>query len=275
MIDPVTGALIVGTAINAGQAIGGASRAAKAKREIRKFGNPQFTVAPQYLSYYDNAVQDAANPQGLGQEAIGATGQRIAGQTTRNITNARMLGGGNITGQVNAALNNADVDAYTALAIEDAATRARNREMALQRVGQGAQMFQNVNNQNTQLKLDTLRAYGQSAQEGRMSANNGLSDMANTAIGVGAMGLDPEMFTGKAQTTTTPMPRFKYRTPSFNMFNNPSGFSTYPGAGTSTTQDIQVPQQPTPMWNTPAEPMVQPYFTPYKLNPFNPVRPRR
>ena len=263
-----------GLAIKGIQGVGGFVRANKANKEIRKFGNPQFTVAPQYLSYYDQAVQDAANPDGLGQEVIGAVGQKIAGQTTQNINTAKAVGGGNITGQVNAALNNANVDAYTNLAIEDAATRARNRELAMVRVGQGAQMFQNVNNQNTQLKLDTLRAYGQSAQEGRMSANNALGDMANTAIGVGAMGLDPEMFTGKT-TTQTAMPQFNYkpRTPSFNMFNKPTGFSAYPNVQTTATTNTAVSQEP--MWTPPAQAMVPRYFTPYRFNPFNPVAPPR
>lgn len=189
---PVTASLVaagVGTAIKAGQAIGAGIRARKLRRAARKLGDAQYSATPQLLSYYDQALQETNNPQGLSQGEIGAAKQGIAGMTTGNIRNAQRLGGGNISSQINAALNNANVISATNLAGQDAQLRRQNRMAAFNRLGTGMSALQGINDRNVGLKLEKIRALGKAISDARMTANNALGDVADTAIGLGSMGI--------------------------------------------------------------------------------------
>lgn len=190
---PVTASLIiagVGVATKGAQAIGSEIRAGKLRRAARKLGDAPYSATPQLLGYYDQALQESVAPRGLSQESIGAANQGIAAMTTGNIRNAQRLGGGNISSQINASLNNANVDAATRLAERDAAMRYQNRMSAFGRLGSATNTLQGINNMNTNLKLEKIRALGKAASDARMSANYALGDLGNSLISAGAMGLN-------------------------------------------------------------------------------------
>lgn len=239
----VTGSLIAGGLIKGGQAIGAGVRQHRINKALRKLGDPQYSATPQLLSYYDKALQESVNPRGLSQESIGAANQGIAAMTTGNIRNAQRLGGGNISSQINAALNTANVDAATRLAERDALMRNQNRLNAISRVGQTTNTLQGIENMNTGLKLEKIRALGKAGSDARMTANYALGDLGNSLISTGAMGLSGAFGEGggglfKNAATTTQAPIFTTTTPSFNMFNKPSGFNKYNFGQNQTEQPV-------------------------------------
>lgn len=220
-------------------------RERKAKLALKNTPDPRYNATPQLLSYYDRALQESLAPKGLSSEAIGAYNQQIAGQTTGNIRNAQRLGGGNISSQINAALNNANVIGATTLATTDANLRNQNRQFAFNRLGSATNQLQGLAGQNTGLDVMKQQAFGQAIRDARMEKEAGINNAANQVFSLGALGATGG-FGGSGGFMNTPAPAggtsfFKSRTPSFNMFNNPGqNFSQYPQIGTTTQTETQV-----------------------------------
>lgn len=230
-------------------------RGLKAKRALDKLPDPRYTVAPQTLSFYDQAVRESIAPRGMSSIEKGAAYQDIAGITTGNIRNARRLGGGNIAGQINASLNNAGVVASTQLAGRDAMLRNSNRMNAYNRLQSTIPQFQNTLNQNVGLDIMKQQAFGGAVRDARMEGQQAGQNLRNTVTSLAGMAVTG-MPTGAmsktgGQTTTT---------------------------GAAPVESFQNTTYQEPTWFTPEQPtMLSPEnrFTPYNLNPFSPAPPPR
>lgn len=262
---PVTTGLIVGGTVALGSAISAQSRKNKAEKALRNMPDPRYSATPQTLSFYDQAVRESIAPRGMSEQEKGAAFQDIAGITTGNIRNARRLGGGNISGQINASLNNAAVIGATQYGRQDAMLRSQNRMNAYNRLWNVTSTLQGLQNNNTGLDVQKQIGLGAAIRDARMERDQAIQGIGSAAFGVAGMGMggNPNGYQGSGQTTTaTPPINPNYKTP---YMYNPSFM----------TQSTQM-QEPT--WFTPEQPnMLSPQnrFTPYNLNPFSPAPPPR
>ncbi len=240
-----------------GSAFNAQVRGLKAKRALDKLPDPRYTVAPQTLSFYDQAVRESIAPRGMSSIEKGAAYNDIAGITTGNIRNARRLGGGNMSGQINAALNNAGVIAATQLAGRDAMLRSQNRMNAYNRLQSTIPQFQNTLNQNVGLDIMKQQAFGGAVRDARMEGQQAIQNYRNNLTSIAGMALTgmPTGAMGKTgqvgQTTTT---------------------------GAAPVESFQNTTYQQPTWFTPEQPNMlstENRFTPYNLNPFSPAPPPR
>ena len=262
---PVITPLAIGGAIQLGSAISSQVRKSKAEKALRNMPDPRYSATPQTLSFYDQAVRESIAPRGMSEQEKGAAFQDIAGITTGNIRNARRLGGGNISGQINASLNNAAVIGATQYGRQDAMLRSQNRMNAYNRLGNVTNVLQGLQNNNTGLDVQKQIGLGTAVRDARMERDQAIQGIGSAAFGMAGMGMggNPNWYQGSGQTTTaTPPINPNYKTP--YMYN--------PSFMTQTTQT----QEPT--WFTPEQPNMlapKPKFTPYRLNPFSPSPPPR
>ena len=263
---PVITPLAIGGTIALGSAISSQVRKSKAEKALRNMPDPRYSATPRTLSFYDQAVRESIAPRGMSEQEKGAAFQDIAGITTGNIRNARRLGGGNISGQINASLNNAAVIGATQYGRQDAMLRSQNRMNAYNRLGNITNVLQGLRNNNTGLDVQKQIALGTAVRDARMERDQAIQRIGSApgmgsggGFGGGGMGQTGQM----GQTTTaTPPINPNYKTP----------YMYSPSFMTQTTQT----QEPT--WFTPEQPNMlapKPKFTPYRLNPFSPAPPPR
>ena len=242
--------------------------AAKSDREmvgeimLKSMADPRYQPTRQTLSFYDQAVRESIAPRGMSEQERGAAFQDIAGITTGNIRNARRLGGGNISGQINAALNNANVIGATQYGRQDAMLRSQNRMNAYNRLGNVTNTLQGLQNNNTGLDVQKQMALGQGVRDARMQKEATIAQQQQTALNM--MG----MFAG--------MP------PTGGMGGGPQKVGIQTGGPTAPQSPVESFQNTTyqqPTWFTPEQPpMTSPQynqFTPYNFNPFSPAPPPR
>jgi hypothetical protein len=173
-------------------------RQKKLERELSKMKDPRYNVSGGIISYYDKAVQELENPQGLSQESIALARQQAAQAATGNIRRARMIGGGNAGAAINAALNNYNVVSATNLGAQDAQMRQNNFNRYMQMFRDAVGQFQNIDNLNTGLDIQKQTALGRAAQDARLEKQaqfqrfgkelTETAGMIAGAMGGGAMG---------------------------------------------------------------------------------------
>ena len=255
-----------------------AVRGLKAKRALDKLPDPRYTVAPQTLSFYDQAVRESIAPRGMSSIEKGAAYQDIAGITTGNIRNARRLGGGNIAGQINASLNNAGVVAATQLAGRDAAIRNSNRMNAYNRLQSTIPQFQNTLNQNVGLDIMKQQAFGGAVRDARMEGQQAaqnyrnqltsIAGMAITGMPTGAVGGGPQKVGVQTGSPTAPQTPVTSPIPNGVQFTDykPNAFNPYTFGFNSTGYNQQAPPQAQEQFVTTP---YQPYGNEVRLTPYN------
>lgn len=240
--------------------------AAKSDREmvgelmLKSMADPRYQPTRQTLSFYDQAVRESIAPRGMSEQERGAAFQDIAGITTGNIRNARRLGGGNISGQINAALNNANVIGATQYGRQDAMLRSQNRMNAYNRLGNVTNTLQGLQNNNTGLDVQKQMAIGQGIRDSRMQREATIAKNQEMAFGLVGMGLGGGFGGGGAMGQTGQM-----------------GQTTT--TGTAPVESFQNTTYQQPTWFTPEQPPMTStqynQFTPYNYNLFNPAPPPR
>ena len=184
---PVITPLAIGGTIALGSAISSQVRKSKAEKALRNMPDPRYSATPQTLSFYDQAVRESIAPRGMSEQEKGAAFQDIAGITTGNIRNARRLGGGNISGQINASLNNAAVIGATQYGRQDAMLRSQNRMNAYNRLGNITNVLQGLRNNNTGLDVQKQIALGTAVRDARMERDQAIQRIGS-APGMGSGG---------------------------------------------------------------------------------------
>lgn len=251
---PVITPLVVGGTIALGSAISSQVRKSKAEKALRNMPDPRYSATPQTLSFYDQAVRESIAPRGMSEQEKGAAFQDIAGITTGNIRNARRLGGGNISGQINASLNNAAVIGATQYGRQDAMLRSQNRMNAYNRLGNVTNVLQGLQNNNTGLDVQKQIGLGTAVRDARMERDQAIQGIGSAAFGMAGMGMAENPNWYKRQPTlATPPINPNYKTP---YMYNPSFM----------TQSTQTQVQPQSQFVTTP---YQPYGNEVSFTPYN------
>lgn len=251
--------------------------AAKSDREmvgelmLKSMADPRYQPTRQTLSFYDQAVRESIAPRGMSEQERGAAFQDIAGITTGNIRNARRLGGGNISGQINAALNNANVIGATQYGRQDAMLRSQNRMNAYNRLGNVTNTLQGLQNNNTGLDVQKQMAIGQGIRDSRMQREATIAKNQEMAFGLVGMGLGGG-FGGEGKMGQTQPPAGAPPMGSTSMGTEvqftdykPNAFNPYTFGFNSTGYNQQAPQAQPQYTTSP----YQPYGNEVQFMPYN------
>ncbi len=218
----------VGEAIG-GPVIGGAFRASaagKRKKEaeqgLKELGEVKYTATPQLTGYYADALREKSNPSGLTSQELALGNNRIASGTANILQHGREVAGGGVAQALNAAINSSYMGGRNQLAENDAQRRLANQQGAYGRLGNAVNQFQNIDNSNTGLKVQTQQAYGKAIQDARMEKQQHLAkigtDIAATAgmlvgmPGVGG-GIVPGAIPTPGATTSATNPSMNFTVP--------------------------------------------------------------
>ena len=251
--------------------------AAKSDREmvgelmLKSMADPRYQPTRQTLSFYDQAVRESIAPRGMSEQERGAAFQDIAGITTGNIRNARRLGGGNISGQINAALNNANVIGATQYGRQDAMLRSQNRMNAYNRLGNVTNTLQGLQNNNTGLDVQKQMAIGQGIRDSRMQREATIAknqEMAFNLVGMGlggGFGGGGKMGQTQPSAGAPPMGSTSMGTEVQFTDYKPNAFNPYTFGFNSTGYTQAQPQQEEQFVTTP----YQPYGNEVSFTPYN------
>ena len=253
--------------------------AAKSDREmvgelmLKSMADPRYQPTRQTLSFYDQAVRESIAPRGMSEQERGAAFQDIAGITTGNIRNARRLGGGNISGQINAALNNANVIGATQFGRQDAMLRSQNRMNAYNRLGNVTNTLQGLQNNNTGLDVQKQMAIGQGIRDSRMQREATVAKNQELAFNLVGMGLGGGFGGGPQkvgiQTDTAPKTQGFTTSPVSDGVQltpyKPNAFNPYTFGFNSTGYTQTQPQQEEQFVTAP----YRPYGNEVRFTPYN------
>lgn len=268
---PVITPLAIGGTIALGSAISSQVRKSKAEKALRNMPDPRYSATPQTLSFYDQAVRESIAPRGMSEQEKGAAFQDIAGITTGNIRNARRLGGGNISGQINASLNNAAVIGATQYGRQDAMLRSQNRMNAYNRLGNVTNVLQGLQNNNTGLDVQKQIGLGTAVRDARMQREATIAQSQELALNLASMGSGGGFSPQKVGIQTDTAPKTQGFTTSpvsdgvqFTPYK-PNAFNPYTFGFNSTGYTQAQPQQEEQFVTTP----YQPYGNEVSFTPYN------
>ncbi len=154
---------------------------------------PEYGVTPEIGNYYNTAVNMGANPRGYSgaeranfRQGIGRTlaGQRFAARNIVGGSSSRALGALDVLPRITA---------ENTFAANDASLARQQQQQALNRQFQGANVYQNARNMNTQAALQrrlmTEQAYGAAVRGQNDYMRNTIGGLGSDLIGAGAMGI--------------------------------------------------------------------------------------
>jgi hypothetical protein len=188
----------IGAGLNIYNMVGANSRAEQAQAEANRLaGIPISKYKPnsRLLSYYGQAVNDVANPQGYTSSEQGRFGSRLSQILATQRANAEQLGGGGVSRAIGAIGNASSINALNDFSANDANLARNFRAQGLSRIGSSINQLQNLDNMNTQVELQRRlmkeQAIGNAIQSNRDVVSNSINNLGSDLMGFGLTNMLP------------------------------------------------------------------------------------